>query len=82
MSESNFQSEKDDNFNDCASIASSVSSNESFRQRLPEKIAFSKFRMLGGNIVAVGASQVVGEKLPRKEEAICDILTLLRKFCN
>ena len=38
--------------------------------------------MLGGNIVAVGASQVAGEELPRKEEAICDILTLLRKFCN
>ena len=47
-----------------------------------DKIAFSKFLMLGGNIVAVGASQVDGEELPRKEEAICDILTLLRKFCN
>ena len=47
-----------------------------------DKIAFSEFLMLGGNIVAVGAPQVVGEELPRKEEAICDILTLLRKFCN
>ena len=26
--------------------------------------------------------EVAGEELPRKEEAICDILTLLRKFCN
>ena len=31
MSESNFQAQKDENFNDCASIASSVSSNNSFR---------------------------------------------------
>ena len=29
-----------------------------------------------------GSLQVAGEELPRKEEAICDILTLLRKFCN
>ena len=34
-------------------------------------------------VVLVGTShQVAGEELPRKEEAICDILTLLRKFCN
>ena len=41
MSESNFQARKDENFNDCATIASSVSSNNSFRQRLREKFVFS-----------------------------------------
>ena len=41
MSESNFQARKDENFNDCATIASSVSSNNSFRQRLRQKFAFS-----------------------------------------
>ena len=41
MSESNFQAQKDENFNDCATIASSVSSNNSFRQRLREKFVFS-----------------------------------------
>ena len=41
MSESNFQELKDENFNDCATIASSLSSNKSFRQRLREKFVFS-----------------------------------------
>jgi len=41
MSESNFQARKDENFNECSSIASSVSSNNSFRQRLREKFVFS-----------------------------------------
>ena len=41
MSESTFQARKDENFNDCATIASSVSSNNSFRQRLREKFVFS-----------------------------------------
>ena len=35
-----------------------------------------------GALVVGSSHQVVGEELPRKEEAICDILTLLRKFCN
>ena len=41
MSESNFQARKDENFNDCATIASSVSSNDSIRLRLREKFVFS-----------------------------------------
>ena len=40
-------------------------------------------RRLFIHVEGVGSShQVAGEELPRKEEAICDILTLLRKFCN
>ena len=41
MAESNFQTRKDEKFDDCATIGSSVSSNKSFRQRLRDRFVFS-----------------------------------------
>ena len=41
MAESNFQTQKDEKFDDCATIGSSVSSNKSFRQRLRDRFVFS-----------------------------------------
>ena len=41
MAESNFQTRKDEIFDDCATIGSSVSSNKSFRQRLRDRFVFS-----------------------------------------
>ena len=41
MAESNFQTRKDEKFDDCTTIGSSVSSNKSFRQRLRDRFVFS-----------------------------------------
>ena len=41
MAESSFQTRKDEKFDDCATIGSSVSSNKSFRQRLRDRFVFS-----------------------------------------
>ena len=41
MAESNFQTQKDEKFDDCATIGSSISSNKSFRQRLRDRFVFS-----------------------------------------
>ena len=41
MAESNFQTRKDEKFDDCATNGSSVSSNKSFQQRLRDRFVFS-----------------------------------------
>ena len=69
MSESNFQARKDENFNDCATIASSVSSNNSFRQRLREKFVFSNSN-----------SHEIGQKAMEMKIENVDVREIVRQY--
>ena len=70
MSESNFQARKDENFNDCATIASSVSSNNSFRKRLREKFVFSNSNSheIGQNAMEMKIENLESELQSKNQE--------------